>query len=115
MTTPNISKQNLHPIQHDQLASQDQSPLKIALLYGSLRQRSYSRLLVEEASRILEVLGAECRIFNPSGLPLPDDGVDASHPKVAELRELISWSEGMVWCSPERHGSMTGIMKSQID
>lgn len=115
MTTPNISKQNLHPIQHDQLASQDQSPVKIALLYGSLRQRSYSRLLVEEAARILEALGAECRIFNPSGLPLPDDGVDASHPKVAELRELISWSEGMVWCSPERHGSMTGIIKSQID
>ena len=65
--------------------------------------------------RILQALGAECRIYNPSGLPLPDDGVDASHPKVAELRDLVSWSDGMVWCSPERHGAMTGIMKSQID
>ena len=61
------------------------------------------------------MFGAECRIFNPSGLPLPDDGADASHPKVAELRDLITWSEGMVWCSPERHGAMTGIMKAQID
>ena len=115
MTTPNLDKANLPPIQHDRLASDGQAPVKIALLYGSLRERSYSRLLVEEAVRILEELGAECCIFNPSGLPLPDDGVDASHPKVTELRELISWSEGMVWCSPERHGAMTGIMKSQID
>jgi len=59
-------------------------------------------------------MGAEVRVFNPSGLPLPDDAPD-SHPKVVELRELVMWSEGMVWCSPERHGAMTGIMKSQID
>ena len=115
MTNPNLDAVALSPIDHAALGNSDLAPVKIALLYGSLRARSYSRLLSEEAIRILEALGAECRLFNPSGLPLPDDGVDASHPKVAELRDLISWSEAMVWCSPERHGVMTGIMKSQID
>ena len=100
MTTPQLDKNVLHPVDHDRLGTEDKTPVKIALLYGSLRKRSYSRLLSEEAMRILQALGAECRIYNPSGLPLPDDGVDASHPKVAELRDLISWSEGMVWCSP---------------
>ncbi|MDY0746818.1 arsenical resistance protein ArsH [Paucibacter sp. R3-3] len=89
-------------------------PPRILLLYGSLRERSYSRLLSFEAARLLEAMGAEVRIFNPSGLPLPDDAPD-THPKVQELRELATWSEGMVWCSPERHGAMTGIMKAQID
>ncbi len=87
---------------------------RIALLYGSLRERSFSRLLTEEAARLLQAMGAETRIFNPSGLPLPDDA-PADHPKVQELRELTAWAEGMVWTSPERHGAMTGIMKSQID
>lgn len=87
---------------------------RILLLYGSLREVSYSRLAAEEAARILERLGAETRFFSPSGLPLPDDA-DAGHPKVAELRELVTWCEGMVWSSPERHGAMTGVMKSQID
>jgi arsenic resistance protein ArsH len=87
---------------------------RIALLYGSLRPRSFSRLLTKEAARLLEAMGAETRIFNPSGLPLPDDAPD-THPKVQELRELVQWSEGMVWTSPERHGAMTGIMKAQID
>lgn len=89
-------------------------PPRFLLLYGSLRERSFSRLLVEEAARLLTAMGAEVRVFNPSGLPLPDDAPE-SHPKVVELRELVMWSEGMVWCSPERHGAMTGIMKSQID
>ena len=89
-------------------------PPRIALLYGSLRARSFSRLLAEEAARLLQAMGAETRIFNPSGLPLPDDAPD-THPKVVELRALAQWAEGMVWCSPERHGAMTGIMKSQID
>ncbi len=87
---------------------------RIALLYGSLRVRSFSRLLTEEAARLLQAMGAETRIFNPSGLPLPDDAPE-THPKVQELRELVTWAEGMVWTSPERHGAMTGIMKSQID
>ena len=87
---------------------------RILMLYGSLRERSYSRLLTFEAARLLEAMGAEVRIFHPSGLPLPDDA-PATHPKVQELRELAAWSEGMVWCSPERHGAMTGIMKTQID
>ncbi|ARN74115.1 arsenical resistance protein ArsH [Oceanicoccus sagamiensis] len=91
----------------------DHAP-KILLLYGSLRERSYSRLVVEESARVLRELGCETRIFDPSGLPLPDDE-DESHPKVQELRELMTWSEGQVWCSPERHGSMTAIMKAQID
>ncbi|ABX19336.1 MULTISPECIES: arsenical resistance protein ArsH [Burkholderia] len=89
-------------------------PPRFLLLYGSLRERSFSRLLIEEAARLLTAMGGEVRVFNPSGLPLPDDAPE-SHPKVVELRELVQWSEGMVWCSPERHGAMTGIMKSQID
>lgn len=87
---------------------------RILMLYGSLRERSFSRLMSEEAARLLTAMGAEVRTFNPSGLPLPDDAPD-THPKVTELREMVQWSEGMVWCSPERHGAMTGIMKSQID
>lgn len=89
-------------------------PPRILLLYGSLRPRSFSRLLVEESARLLQAMGADVQVFNPSGLPLPDDAPD-SHPKVQELRERVLWSEGMVWCSPERHGAMTGIMKAQID
>jgi len=87
---------------------------RFLLLYGSLRERSYSRLLTEEAARLLRAMGGEVRLFNPSGLPLVDDAAD-DHPKVRELRELAQWAEGMVWCSPERHGAMTGLMKTQID
>lgn len=87
---------------------------RILMLYGSLRERSYSRLLSEEAGRLLEAMGAEVKTFHPAGLPLPDS-VDADHPKVRELRSLARWSEGMVWSSPERHGAMTAIMKAQID
>jgi arsenic resistance protein ArsH len=113
---PNIDEDCLNPIDESILFNEKESDHKprILLLYGSLRERSFSRLATEEAARILEWLGAETRTFNPSGLPLPDDA-DADHPKVKELRELANWSEGMVWCSPERHGAMTGIMKSQID
>ncbi len=89
-------------------------PPRILLLYGSLRERSFSRLLTEEAARLLHRMGAETRTFDPHGLPLPDDA-PAAHPKVQELRALAQWAEGMVWCSPERHGAMTGIMKAQID
>lgn len=87
---------------------------RILLLYGSLRERSYSRFLAMEAARLLEAFGAETRIYDPRGLPMPD-GAPADHPKVQELRELAAWSEGQVWSSPERHGAMSGIMKSQID
>ena len=87
---------------------------RILLLYGSTRERSFSRLLVEEAARLLEHFGAETRLFNPSGLPLPDDA-PVDHPKVQELRDLVLWSEGQVWCSPERHGAMSAVFKAQID
>lgn len=87
---------------------------RILLLYGSNRERSFSRLLVEEGARLLEHFGAETRVFNPSGLPLPDD-VPVEHPKVQELRDLVQWSEGQVWCSPERHGAMSAVFKAQID
>ncbi|MEG5265221.1 arsenical resistance protein ArsH [Pseudomonas sp. JDS28PS106] len=87
---------------------------RILLLYGSTRERSFSRLVTQEAARLLEEFGAETKIFDPSGLPLPDDAPD-THPKVAELRELMQWSEGQVWCSPERHGSMSAVFKAQID
>jgi arsenical resistance protein ArsH len=89
-------------------------PPRILLLYGSLRARSFSRLLVEEAARILQALGCETRIFDPRDLPLPD-ATGPEHPKVQELRALSLWSEGQVWCSPERHGAISGIMKAQID
>ena len=87
---------------------------RFLLLYGSLRERSYSKLLTLEAARLLTAMGGDVRIFDPSGLPLPDAAPD-THPKVQELREAAAWSEGMVWTSPERHGAMTGIMKAQID
>ncbi|MBU7588466.1 MAG: arsenical resistance protein ArsH [Sphingopyxis terrae] len=90
-------------------------PPRILLLYGSLRERSYSRLAVEEAARLLRFFGAETRIFDPADLPLPDQVTGDDHPAVHELREHALWSEGMVWCSPERHGQITGIMKAQID
>lgn len=113
---PNIDPESLKPIDANQLLHVEPSPHKprILLLYGSLRKRSFSRLATEEAARLLEYFGAETRTFNPSGLPLPDD-TDDQHPKVQELRRLAEWSEGMVWCSPERHGAMTAIMKAQID
>lgn len=88
---------------------------RILLLYGSLRERSYSRLVVEEAARLLIYFGCEVRIFDPADLPLPDQVAGDDHPAVAQLRELSLWSEGQVWCSPERHGQITGIMKNQID
>lgn len=88
---------------------------RILLLYGSLRARSYSRLAVEEAARLLQFFGAETRIFDPSDLPLPDQVEGDDHPAVRELRDHAMWSEGQVWCSPERHGQITGIMKTQID
>jgi arsenic resistance protein ArsH len=91
------------------------SPPRILLLYGSLRERSYSRLVIEEAARLLIYFGCEVRIFDPSDLPQPDQVPGDDHPAVAELRELSLWSEGQVWCSPERHGQITGIMKTQID
>lgn len=114
--TPQLSEEHFHAIDKRNLFDPDRTEHapRILLLYGSLRSRSFSRLMTEEAERVLQRFGAETRTFNPSGLPLPDDA-DADHPKVQELRDLVTWSEGMVWCSPERHGAMTGLMKSQID
>ena len=114
--TPQLSEEHFQAPDADQLFPTDRpahAP-RVLLLYGSLRPRSFSRLMTEEAARVLKRLGAETRTFDPSGLPLPDD-TGAEHPKVQELRELVTWSEAMVWCSPERHGAMTGIMKAQID
>ncbi|WP_034455582.1 arsenical resistance protein ArsH [Buttiauxella noackiae] len=102
----------------DEIASklQDdtQTMPRILILYGSVRQRSYSRFAAEEAGRLLSKMGAEVKIFNPSGLPLPDDALE-THQKVRELRELVRWCDGMVWSSPERHGAMSSVMKAQID
>ncbi|MDO9315274.1 MAG: arsenical resistance protein ArsH [Burkholderiaceae bacterium] len=97
-----------------QAATPSRHAPRFLLLYGSLRERSYSRLLAQEAARLLEAMGGETRLFDPTGLPLPDGAPD-SHPKVVELRELADWCEGMVWSSPERHGAMSGILKAQID
>jgi arsenic resistance protein ArsH len=113
---PNVAPEHFDVPDLEKLAPKGATthPPRILLLYGSLRERSYSRFLTEEAARILNRLGAETRIFDPRGLPLPD-GAPPTHPKVAELRELSFWSEGQVWCSPERHGAITGVFKSQID
>jgi arsenic resistance protein ArsH len=106
LDTPDLSK--LEP------ARASTHPARILLLYGSLRETSYSRLLTLEAERILQQFGAETRIFDPHGLPVTDS-VPQDHPKVVELRKLSEWSEGQVWCSPERHGTMTAVIKNQID
>ncbi len=114
--TPNLDETHFDAIDWEALLMPERATHapRILLLYGSLRKRSFSRLMTEEAARILTLFGAETRTFCPSGLPLPDDA-EADHLKVQELRDLVTWSEGMVWCSPERHGAMTGIMKTQID
>lgn len=111
---PNIDKSLMDLDIVGRLPGRSTHAPRILLLYGSLRQRSFSRFSTEEAARLLRAFGAETRIFNPTGLPLVDDAPE-DHPKVRELRELAMWSEGMVWCSPERHGAMTGLMKTQID
>lgn len=113
---PNISAPHLDLPTSDKLgpAQASSHAPRILLLYGSLRPQSYSRLLTLEAERLLRHFGAETRVFDPHGLPMVDS-VAPDHPKVQELRTLSAWSEGQVWCSPERHGAMTGIFKSQID
>ncbi|PTM39391.1 arsenic resistance protein ArsH [Bosea sp. 124] len=113
---PNVAVCQLKPIDVPTLAGDDATdhPPRILVLCGSIRERSYSRLAAEEAGRLLHWFGCEVRTFDPRGLPLPD-GAEPDHPKVAELRDLADWAEGMVWVSPERHGAMTAIMKAQID
>ncbi|MYM92273.1 arsenical resistance protein ArsH [Duganella vulcania] len=113
---PNIKTELLDIPTIDKLApvGDMNHPPRILMLYGSLRERSFSRFLTEEAARILEHMGAEVKIFNPMELPMVGS-VPEDHPKVAELRELCLWSEGQVWCSPERHGAVTAVMKNQID
>jgi arsenic resistance protein ArsH len=113
---PNINPDQLERPSADKLAPVGEldHPPRILMLYGSLRERSYSRFLTYEAARILEHFGAEVKIFDPTELPMVGS-VPETHPKVVELRELCLWSEGQVWCSPERHGTITGVMKNQVD
>ena len=103
------------PAPADYAAADDPGhPPRILILHGSLRARSYSRALGDEAARLLAHLGAEVRRFDPAGLPLPDDA-GADHPRVQALRAAAIWAEGMFWSSPERHGAMSAVMKAQID
>lgn len=114
-TLPNLDAAHFKTIDAARLTHEaTPRPPRILLLYGSTRERSYSRLLTLEAERLLVAFGAETKVFDPRGLPLPDDAAP-EHPKVQELRDLCAWAEGMVWCSPERHGAMTAVMKAQID
>ena len=105
LEVPDFSRLNAPNLQHKP---------RILMLYGLLRERSYSRFLTLEGQRLLEAFGAEVRVFHANGLPLPNDAPD-THPKVQELREAMLWSEGQVWTSPERHGAMSAVMKAQID
>ena len=89
-------------------------PPRVLMLYGSLRERSYSRLLAEEAARVLEGLGCEVRWYHPHKLPLMDPALKDHHEVVA-LRELSVWSEAQVWSCPELHGAITGVFKNQLD
>ena len=115
MKLPNIQLDLLETPRFEQIQAKAlEHPPRILLLYGSNRERSFSRLTVLEAGRILEHFGAEVKIFHPKGLPLPEDA-ETSHPKVQELHELLAWSEGMVWCSQERHGSMSSIPKAFLE
>lgn len=115
ITLPNINTQFVDKPTFDKVqAKKIAHPPRFLLLYGSNREKSYSRLAVQEAGRILEYLGGEVKIFHPKNLPLPEDA-ENTHPKVQELYELLAWSESMVWCSPERHGLMSSILKAQID
>jgi arsenic resistance protein ArsH len=113
---PAVDENQLKPIDwRDYASAQDDGHApRILVLYGSLRDRSFSRLAAEESARLLRWYGCEVELFDPRDLPLPD-ACDPDHPKVAELRGLAEWCEGMVWSSPERHGAMTGILKAQID
>ena len=90
------------------------SRLKVLVLYGSLRKRSYSKLLAYEVSRILFRLGCDVRVYDPDGLPVKDDE-QHDHPKVQDLRHLSRWSDGHFWVSPEQHGNLTAVFKNQID
>ena len=121
MTAPDDDLPLIDPVlfhrptgEHLAAAGRATHPPRVLMLYGSLRERSYSKLLTLEAARLLRAMGCEVRVFDPAGLPLPDAAPD-THPKVQELRDVVQWSEAMVWTSPERHGAMTGIMKAQID
>jgi arsenical resistance protein ArsH len=111
---PALDLKRAHKDLASELAPGTHAP-RILLLYGSLRARSFSRLATEEAARLLKYFGAETRIFDPSDLPFPDQVQADDHPAIRELRELSEWSEGQVWCSPERHGALTGLIKAQID
>lgn len=113
---PNIEPEQLHQMRRELLAlpGEPDHKVRVLMLYGSLRKHSYSRFMTLEAKRVLEALGAEVKVFDPSGLPIVDESV-VDHEKVQELRELSLWSEAHVWSSPERHGAMTGLMKTQID
>ena len=115
LSLPQLDESQFHrPTVQDFKVDLSTTAPKFLLLYGSLRERSFSRLVIEECARLLTAMGAEVKIYNPAGLPLVDDA-DSQHPKVQELYELVNWCEGMIWCSPERHGAMTGVMKTQID
>lgn len=113
---PNVSAPHLDTpdLQKLEPRTVSQHAPRILLLFGSLRSTSYSQLLTLEAERILRHFGADTRVFDSHGLPLVDS-VPADHPKVIELRKLSEWSEGQVWCSPERHGTLTAVFKNQID
>jgi Predicted flavoprotein len=78
-----------------------QEPPRILILYGSVRERSYSRFAAEEAGRLLTAMGAEVKLFNPSGLP------SRMRRRTRTLRSpnYAAWSDGVTgWCGARRSG-----------
>ena len=111
---PNLAEASLPQPDLSLLGAGRAHPPRILLLYGSLRPQSFSRKLALEAEHLLRHLGCETRVFDPHALPMLDS-VGADHPEVQRLRAWSQWSEGQVWISPERHGTVTGVFKNQVD
>ncbi len=76
-----------------------QHPPRFLILYGSLREQSYSRFLAHVAEDLLKSWGAEVEVFHSHDLPF-FDRENYDHPEVKKLRELVNWCEGMVWSCP---------------
>ncbi len=86
---------------------------RILVLYGSSRPQSASRKLAFNAMRALAARGVEARAYDPAALLRASGEEGYAHDP--RLYELAAWSDGQVWCSPEHHASLSGVMKLVLD